>query len=289
VKEARLARIIDAHVHLWNAPRRGYVAVDLPHFPFPAEVDGTAETLLAQMDANGVARAIVVQSPWWRHDDRYLMEVAGKWPERLTPVGCLPFVVAQTDVDETVARIGRDGMQGLRIHVSGPNALKTILGAPFRSIFSRLSEAGLPVLLLSANPDAFEAYAEVCGAFPELKVVIEHMGYAITPPLGGGPEAQDAVMRLARFEQVRVKLAIHHQHSQAPYPWSDLIPLQQRFMAEFGASRLMWGSNWPMREPTYAQRLETLSRHFPFRSADDRDWILGRTAETLWPQSVAAA
>jgi len=277
-----MGRIIDGHVHLWNAPRPGYTAVDLPHFPFPAEVDGTAETLISQMDAHGVARAIVVQSPWWRHDDRYLLEVAERWPERLTPVGCLPFFIAETDVDAAVARVGRDGMHGVRMHVSGPNAVEAVT-TRFDPIFRRLSEAGLPVLFLSRDRRALPAYGTICARFPELRVVIDHFGYCTTEPFGGGRAEQDALMRLARHPNAFVKLAIHHQHSREAYPWADLIPLQARLIAEFGARRLLWGSNWPMREPTYAQRLEVLSRHFPFSSAEDRDWVLGRTSETLWP------
>jgi predicted TIM-barrel fold metal-dependent hydrolase len=51
----------------------------------------------------------------------------------------------------------------------------------------------------------------------------------------------------------------------------------------------MWGSNWPMQlppeGPTYAQRLDAVRLHLPGQSAQDLEWILGKTAFSLWPKA----
>jgi predicted TIM-barrel fold metal-dependent hydrolase len=182
-------------------------------------------------------------------------------------------------------------MQGVRVHVTGSGSIPILAGDALDPLYRRLSDAGLPILLLSRNVQAHDHYGRIADRFPDLKMVIEHMGFATTPPFGGTPESADNFMRLASRPGIVVKLAVHHQHTQGPYPWADLHPLQHRFIAEFGAERLMWGSNWPMKpeEVTFPQRIEVMSKHFPFANDHDRDWIMGRTAERLWPALIPAS
>lgn len=280
--------IVDGHVHLWPKPRPGYHPVDVPGFAFPREVDGAAETLVREMDAHGVDRAVVVQSPWWAHDDRYLIEATERYPGRLSVLACLPMWLRDADPSHEAGRIGRDGMTGVRLHVTGPDALEIFAGDRFDALYRRLSDAGFPILFLSRDARAYPLYAKVAAAFPGLRIVVEHMGFATTPPFGGTDETRASFLALAARPNVHVKLAVHHQHSVEDYPWRDVFPWQGRIIGEFGASRCFWGSNWPMREPAYAERLETVSRHFPFVSEDDRAWVLGRTAASLWSLAATA-
>ena len=280
-----MTEIVDAHVHLWDSSVPG--GRDVPNFPFPGHVDGSAETLLAEMNAHNVARAIVVQSPWWQHDDRYLLAVGDRYPDRLTLVGCLPMPLASADPAAATARIGSDGMMGLRLHISEPTDVRIVESEEFRPIFKRLSDEDLPVLFVGRSANIIECYDRLAQTFPDLNIVIDHIGF-VTAPFGGNKAVEDALVALSERARIRVKIAVHHQHSQEAYPWKDVIPLQQRLIAAYGASRLMWGSNWPMREPTYAQRLEVMTRHFPFKTPEDRDWIMGGTADALWPQAGVA-
>jgi predicted TIM-barrel fold metal-dependent hydrolase len=171
------------------------------------------------------------------------------------------------------------------MHISATGALDSIVRGDFNSAFQRLSECKLPVLFVGRTAGAFEVYRRIAQIFPDLNIVIDHMGH-VSVPFGGSPALVDSLLHLSSQPRIYVKIALHHQHSQTSYPWCDLIPLQQRLISGFGASRLMWGSNWPMREPTYAQRLEAISKHFPFHSDEDRQWILGGTAAAIWPVGV---
>ncbi len=281
-----MARIVDGHVHLWPyPPRPGETPAQPPGFPFPDDLDGRAETLLAEMERHDIARAIVVQSPWWPHDDRYLLESAAAYPGKFTPVACLPLILREADPAAEAHRVGMNGMQGVRVHVTGPDAISILAGDSLDPIYRALSASGLPILMLSRDGRAHDLYAGVAERFPDLKIVVEHMGFTVTAPFGGTPETADNFMRLARLPNIHVKLAVHHQHTQEAYPWRDLHALQHCFIAEFGARRLLWGSNWPMRpdEVSFAERIEVLSKHFDFPTEDDRAWVMGGTAESLWP------
>lgn len=281
--------IIDAHVHLWPPRRPEDEVLAWPGQAEPDDLDAAAERLIAQMDAHGVARAIVVQTPWRHTDDSYLLHVAARFAGRLTPVGCLPLYLNEADFAHETTRLGANGLAGVRLHVIGPDALEIFQSDAADGLYRKASEAGLPVLFLSRTFAAFEVYAGIAAAWPDLKMVIEHMGHA-TANFGGTPADLDGLMALSSRPNIRVKLAIHHQHSQRSYPWADLHALQHRFIAEFGAPRLMWGSNWPMKlpDPSYTERLETMSRHFPFRNEEDRAWVMGGTAKSLWPAAGPA-
>jgi L-fuconolactonase len=51
----------------------------------------------------------------------------------------------------------------------------------------------------------------------------------------------------------------------------------------FGARRLAWGSNFPTSPGALSEILATAQDRLAALSADDRDWIFGKTAQTLYP------
>lgn len=276
--------VIDAHVHLWPQDRAGWPPLAIAEQPFPAALDARAETLVAQMDAYGIARSIVVQTPWYAHDDGYLLESAARFAGRLTIVGCLPLRLESCDVDAYARRLGRAELAGLRAHILGRDAATRIRQTWIDPVLARARDLDKPILLWCRHPRAHLLYGELAARFPGLKLVIDHMGYA-SPVFGATPESLEGLLALARHRGIHVKLSTQYQHSVLQYPWRDVFELQARLIDAFGAERCCWGSNWPMQipMPDFAQRLALLAEAFPFRHATERDWVLGRTAAALWP------
>ena len=71
---------------------------------------------------------------------------------------------------------------------------------------------------------------------------------------------------------------------QQPYPFEEVPPLIEMALDAFGANRLMWGSDFP---PSAAREGYRNTLAFPrerlnSRSAEDREWMFGETAATLW-------
>src|SRR5260370_10823800 len=69
-------RIIDPHVHVWKHD---------PKYPFaegahPPERDATPEMLLSLMNANGVARTVIIQVIHYKYDNSYLAEALQRYP-----------------------------------------------------------------------------------------------------------------------------------------------------------------------------------------------------------------
>jgi L-fuconolactonase len=52
----------------------------------------------------------------------------------------------------------------------------------------------------------------------------------------------------------------------------------------FSAKRLVWGSNYPTSEGTMLANLDKAKAGLASLSEEDREWIFGKTAQTLYPK-----
>jgi predicted TIM-barrel fold metal-dependent hydrolase len=70
------------------------------------------------------------------------------------------------------------------------------------------------------------------------------------------------------------------------YPYADVLPTVRRVYDAFGPRRLMWGTGFVHGKRVgripYGQELELIREHVPFFTREDQEWILGRTAQSLW-------
>jgi predicted TIM-barrel fold metal-dependent hydrolase len=56
-----------------------------------------------------------------------------------------------------------------------------------------------------------------------------------------------------------------------------------RLVADFGASRIAWGSNYPASERPLAELVALAHETLAFLPETDREWIFSRTAQALYP------
>src|SRR5689334_7208756 len=123
-----MTRTIDAHVHMWPPRRADTVVHAWPGVAEPDDLDARAEALIAQMDAHGVDRAVVVQTPWRFDGDAYLREAQARFPERLSLVGSFPLWLSEADIAYEAGRLGEGRLEGVRLHITGPDALELFAG-----------------------------------------------------------------------------------------------------------------------------------------------------------------
>ena len=116
---------------------------------------------------------------------------------------------------------------------------------------------------------------------PDLTVVIDHQADS---PLNQ-PEKLDLLLALERFPKVFVKISHMWSLSKQPYPYPDAQVQVKRLYGKFGARRLMWGTDWPisLRQLPHAQAVELFRDHLDFVTSEDREWILHRTVQQVWP------
>jgi predicted TIM-barrel fold metal-dependent hydrolase len=101
----------------------------------------------------------------------------------------------------------------------------------------------LPACVLA--PDRASELAPVAERFPELRIVLCHLGLDFMPP----PPADDdkglaSLLSLVGYPNVAVNVSRAVARSVEPYPFLDLWPMLHRIVSGFGPERLMWGSDW---------------------------------------------
>jgi predicted TIM-barrel fold metal-dependent hydrolase len=79
--------------------------------------------------------------------------------------------------------------------------------------------------------------------------------------------------------------------SQESFPFADVHPFIKAMIAHFGPQRTVWGTGFPghHREKhkwlSLHDELALIKEGLPFLTADDKDWILGKTAAQIWSLS----
>jgi predicted TIM-barrel fold metal-dependent hydrolase len=273
--EARY-RVIDPHVHVW---------VNDPKYPWaketaqPPQQDATPETLLALMKANGVARTVIIQVIYYRWDNRYLADVLKRYPHEFRGVARVDPEDAGAP-DHLSRLVQEQGFRGVRISPGADARGDWIRGPLMRPLWKRCLDLKVPMTVLapaSRMPDV----ARLAEAFPDLNVVIDHMADC---PLDQ-PEELKKLLALARYPKVFVKISHTWSLSRQEYPYRDSQRQVKRLYDEFGPSRLMWGTDWPMveRHCGYAKALAVVRDEMDFLNDDDKSWILSRTVERVWP------
>jgi L-fuconolactonase len=117
-----------------------------------------------------------------------------------------------------------------------------------------------------------------------LDVCIDHMADC---PIDE-PNQLHKLLRLAAYPRVFIKISHLWLLSRQPYPYRDTHDQVKRLYDTFGPQRLMWGTDWPgvERYCGYARALALYRDEIKFFTAEDRRWILGKTALRLWPFPV---
>ena len=242
------------------------------------------ETLLDQMNRHGVAQATLIQIGG-EYDNSYLIECMRRFPGRFAVVGLVD--PDRPDAPERLEEWVKQGVEGIRLR-----PLARSPGSDPLAIWRKAAELGI---MVSAQGSAVEEFAsqefeDVIKALPHLNIIIEHLG-------GGGQDTMPPhhryrrVLALAHYPNTFMKVPGLGEISQRfvpfrpPFPFEKVPPLIEMAMDAFGARRLMWGSDFPPvagRREGYRNALRLPMEHVQFKSPEDKEWMFGKTATTLF-------
>jgi L-fuconolactonase len=109
------------------------------------------------------------------------------------------------------------------------------------------------------------------------------MGHA-NPSAGLDAPGIRALLALADFPRVFVKISGQSYGSARPYPHEDYRDLVQTIYDRFGPHRLLWGSDFPhvLLKSGYARALRLPERVYGFLSPADRAGLMGENAQRLY-------
>lgn len=273
--------IIDAHVHVWTK--------DVGHYPLahgrtvdPVDPDFTAQKLLDICKPVGVARVVLIQAGEYGTDNRYMLDMIRLYPGTFAGVAVLDM---ERPVGELMLAMKKDAVRGFRIvaHKTRPDIGTWLDRKPYHEMFDVAAHSGQSACCL-IDAEALPALERMCVQFPITSVVIDHMAR-----IGVDGTIRDANVQalcaMAQHDNVRVKISAFYALGKKRAPYDDLAPMIRRLFDAFGSRRLMWASDSPYQVQfghTYRESLALIRDRCSFLSADDKDWLLSKTAEQVF-------
>jgi len=268
---------IDAHVHVWTDDRRRYPrAIDRAAQPDRFE----AADFWAHARPAGVTRAVLIQMSFYRFDNSFMLDTMRANQGVFSGVAIVDALAPRPD-DRMKDLAGR-GVRGFRITPGGSPG--TWLDTPGMQAMWRCGGERALAMCPLIDPEALPSIDRACVRYPDTPVVVDHLAR-----IGADGLIRDADVRLlcglARHRHVYVKVSAFYALGRKAAPYTDLEPFIRRVFEDFGPRRLMWASDSPFQvQPghTYAASIALVRDKLPFLSAEDRTWLLEKTAQSVF-------
>ena len=274
--------IIDTHTHVVSSDKVKH-PLDPGARGWSTEVSNNVEDLIAEMDRAGVDCATLVQpNATYGLDNSYQCTSATQYAPRTVAVGILD-PAAPDAADQLSYWVHERGMQGVRLQSQAePDDPRC------DALWQRAAGLGVPISLGGGGqPEKVHQMRNVGARHPNVLFAPDHFASwsgakdktAMTAALEGLAQLPNAYLRLS---------------STSLGPYADLTPPEQelfrRVIEAFTPRRVMWGSNFPSsRTGGYLGQVQLGQTALPWLSDDDRRWIMGETAHTLWPMLQSPA
>jgi L-fuconolactonase len=244
--------ILDAQLHCWLTDRpsrpwipgyREQVMKRSVNILLQTAVPMSPETLLVEMAAAGVDGGVLTPQGVYGTDNDFELSAALDYPRKFVVVGRVdPF---DPDLRKRLARDVERGLLGVRLlRMDAANLGR----GEFDAALEACAQHGLAIALTLPHPippeisSAFQRYEET-------QFMIDHLGVGHAPPAYGlAPddpfERLPAVLELARYPNVSVKLTGASALSKQAYPFRDVWPGVLRLVDAFGPERVLWGTDF---------------------------------------------
>ena len=283
-------KITDAQVHLYEP--------DTPEHPWPKEpgrgappkkhAQGfSALEMLGAMEAVGVDRAVIVPPVWAGDNNAPALAAAAKYPGKFAVMGRIDPYAA--DSPERLEHwLEQPNMLGIRM-----SGRWSTLPKPFYEAFddpalewywAACERLEIPIMILTGK--YVSKLAPIAQRHPRLVMIIDHLSVQHADTVAQAFGAYDDVLAVARFPGIHIKVGNAPNASRKPYPFDDVHDYLRGIHKAFGARRMLWEADiTQLTKNTYAECLRLWQEGLPFLSAEDREWILGRTAAQVlkWP------
>jgi L-fuconolactonase len=269
--------VLDAQVHIWapERPDRPWIpgGAALAHRPSPI----TADNLLADMDATGVDRVLVVSPSWEGVRNDVVLDAARQRPDRFGAV--FRFAPDDTAAAARFAGWAADPVvHSARVLFHRDSATHLTDGTA-DWMWPELERAGLPVMVFA--PGQYEPVGAVAKDHPDLKMTVCHMGFNPALRDEAALSTVDDLMRLSALPNVSVKATSLPSFVTEPYPFPTLQALVRRTIGEFGSERVFWGSDLSRLSCSYAELYRFAREELDVSDAERAD-LLGDAAATWY-------
>ncbi len=272
--------VLDAHVHVWDLDRRdqGWVPVESP-----IRRNFTVADLQSTMSATPVTEVMLVQVINDEEETRDFLALGATQDFVVGVVGWTDLTA--TDLPDKLAELMADGpLVGIRHQALAEADPAGWLTRPdVQRGIRELTRLGL-VFDFMIRPAHFEVALALARANPSQQFVLDHLGKA--PIASGQLEPWASGLRqLAGEPNIVCKLSgLMTIADMQRWTYADIEPFTDVALESFGASRLIFGSDWPVstQAATYEQVYEVAELICAPLSAGEREAFLGGTARSIY-------
>ncbi len=275
---------IDVHTHIFPpevVARRESFFDGEPAFELlyasPKAGLATAETLIENMDRNGIHRSVAFGFPWennelTRRQNDYVMESAAKYPDRLIPLACVaPMAPGSLEEADRCLRAGARGLGELAVyrHCEIRETLKA-----HEDLF-RLCRSYNGVLLVHANEPIGHRYPGKAPFGLDFYYALARMAAGMVLVLahwGGGL----CLYELLKKEVPQELAHVHYDTAASPYLYRPSI--YSTVSRIIGPDRVLFGSDFPLLAPDLYYR----EMNEAGLSTEESEAILGGNAARLF-------
>ncbi len=290
---------IDAHVHVWTD--------DTGHYPLAAGWKKedmkpkrfTPEDFFKHAKPAGVERAVLIQMSYYTpldktgktgngFDNRYMIDMMAL--HKNVFAGTAVIDPHADNPDRLMRELAKKGVRAFRIYPGLGRAIKPNEGKGegwlkadgYGAMFAAGAKNNQAMSCLIST-DALPDLDRMCRKYPATPVIIDHLCR-----IGADGSIRDkdvtALCDMAKHKHVMVKVGAFYALGEKKPPYTDLAPLIRKVIQAFGVPRCMWESDCPFQvvEQKYQDSIDLIRTRLDFLSAEDRDWLLRRTAETFF-------
>lgn len=225
-----------------------------------------------------MSKTVIIQVIHYKYDNSYLADVLKQYPQYFQGVARVDPL--DRKAPDHLSRLVEQGFRGVRLSPGGDATGDWIKGDLMPPLWKRCEELKVPMTILAPitrMPDV----GRLADQFADLTMVIDHMADCPVDQ----PRELEKLIALRRHPKLFVKISHTWSLSRKPYPWLDAQEHVKRLHAVFGPERLMWATDWPIVEntATYDQALTVVRDDMKFLNDKDREWMLSRTIQQVWP------
>ncbi|HXJ01103.1 MAG TPA: amidohydrolase family protein [Micropepsaceae bacterium] len=269
--------VVDTQVHIWaaNTPERpwGEGMENRAHLPVPL----THPKLLNLMDEAGVDRVILVPPSLDGDRNDLCLAAAAEHPDRFAVVGRL-FLDRPSAPQKLQDMKHQTGMLGVRLTFHRDNDRPLLTNGAADWFWPMAERLAIPVMVHA--PERLPVIGDIAARHPDLKIIVDHMGFARETMDGHAQAGADRILALARHPNVSVKVSALPCYSTEAYPFRNLHEPLKRIIGGFGVKRSFWGSDFS-RLPSscpYRQAVTMFTEELDFLSKSELEWVMGRGA-----------
>jgi L-fuconolactonase len=277
-------RIFDIHPHVISTDTRRFPRAPIGghQSDWSRERPVSYEDMIVAQGRAGIEKAALVQATTcYGHDNSYVAEAVAAYPERFT--GVFSCDIVQPGASDTMARWMAKHLTGMRLFTTGstmPGQADWLDDPKSFPAWEMARNRNLPVCL-QMTAKGIPQLETVLKRFPKLRVILDHLA---RPAQEDGPpyKGADSLWGLAKYPGVYLKVT---ERNLVGARAGKATPetFFGRLVADFGANRMAWGSNYPASEKPLTDLVNLAQETLAFLPARDREWIFSGTAVTLYP------